>query len=56
MRKKLAVFRFPSLSDPMRGICRNKETFFVDLLENNHAAKKRWGLVFYGVKSKLIAY
>ena len=28
----------------------------MDLLENTHAGKKRWGLVFYGVKSKLIAY
>ena len=28
----------------------------MDLLENTHAGKKRWGLVFYGVKSKLLAY
>ena len=56
MPKKLAVFRFPRLSDPMRGIHRNKETFSVDLLENTHAGKKRWGLVFYGLKSKLLAY
>ena len=32
MPKKLAVVRFPSLSDPMRGIHHNKETFSVDLL------------------------
>ena len=28
----------------------------MDLLENTHAGKKRWGLVFYGVKSKLLDY
>ena len=28
----------------------------MDLLENTHAGKKRWGVVFYGVKSKLLAY
>ena len=28
----------------------------MDLLEDTHARKKRWGLVFYGVKSKLLAY
>ena len=28
----------------------------MDLLENTHAGKKRWGLVFYGVKYKLLAY
>ena len=50
------MFRFPSLSDTMRGIHRNKEIFPVDLLENTHAGKKRWGLVFYGIMSKLLAY
>ena len=54
--KKSAVVRFPSLYDPMHGISCNKETFSVDLLENNHAGKKRWGLVFCGVKSKLLDY
>ena len=28
----------------------------MDLLENTHVGKKLWGLVFYGVKSKLLAY
>ena len=28
----------------------------MDLLENTQAVKKRWGIVFYGIKSKLIAY
>ena len=28
----------------------------MDLLENTHAGKKRLGLVFYGVKYKLLAY
>ena len=41
MTKKSAVVRFPRLSDPMLGIHRNKETFSVDLLENNHAGNKR---------------
>ena len=54
--KKSAVGIFPRIFDPMRGICRNKETFSVDLLENTHVGKKLWGLVFYGVKSKLLAY
>ena len=26
------------------------------LLENTHAGKKRRGLIFYGIKSKLLAY
>ena len=56
MPQKLAVVIFPGLSDPMRGICRNKETFSVDLLENNHVGKKRWVLVFYGVKPKPLDY
>ena len=56
MPKKLAVVRFPSLSDPMRGICCNKYTFSVDLLENTHAGKKRWGIIFYSVESKLLDY
>ena len=30
--------------------------FSVDLLENTHAGKKRLGLVFYGVKYKILAY
>ena len=56
MPKKLAVVRFTDLSDPMRGVLRNKETFSVDLLENIQAGKIPWGLVFYSVKLKLIAY
>ena len=56
MPKKSVVVGFTSLSDPMHGIRRNKETFSVDLLENTHAGNKRWGLLFYGVKSKLLAY
>ena len=56
MPKKLAVVRFTSLSDTMRVIHRNKENFTMDLLENTHAGKKCWGLVFYGVKSKVLDY
>ena len=55
MPKKSSVVRFPSLSGPMRGIRHNKETFSITLLENTHAGKKHWGLVFYGVKYKLLA-
>ena len=51
MSKKSSLARFPSLYDPMRGVFRNKKTFSVDLLEGTHVGKKRWGLVFYGVKS-----
>ena len=56
MPKKYDVEIFPGLYDPLCGISRNKETFPVDLLEDNHAGKKRWGLVFYGVKSDLLPY
>ena len=56
MPKTSAVEIFTSLSDPLRGVCRNKETFSVDLVENTYAGKKHLGLVFYGVKSKLLAY
>ena len=56
MPKKLAMFRYPSLYDPMRDVRRNKELVSVELLGDTHAVKKRWGLVFYGVNSKLLAY
>ena len=52
--KKLAMVRYPSLYDTMRGVCRNKETFSVELLEDTHAVKKSSGLVSYGVNSKLL--
>ena len=56
MPKKLAAVIFPILSDPMRSIRRIKEKSYVDLLENTHAVKNRWCLLFYGIKSKLLAY
>ena len=56
MPKKFSVERFPDLYDPLRLISRNKETFSVDLLEGTYSGKKRWGLVFYQVKYKLLAY
>ena len=46
MTKKSYVAKFPSLPDPMHVMGRNKETFSVDLLEDTHAGKKSWGLVF----------
>ena len=56
MPKKSAVAISPGLSYPMFGISRNKKYFSVDLLEDTHVCKNRWGLVFYGVKYKLLAY
>ena len=40
MPKKSSVEIFPGLSDILRVISRNKETFSVDLLEDIHAGKK----------------
>ena len=54
--KKLAVVIFTSISDPMRGIRRNRETFPVDLVENTHTGKKRWGqgsIVYENIKNIL---
>ena len=56
MPKNSDVVIFPRISNPMRRICCNKETFSVDLSENNHAGNKCWGLVFDVVKSKILAY
>ena len=56
MPNKAAVVRFHSLPDTIDGICRNKQNFLVDITDFTHAGEKRWGLVFYGVKSKLLAY
>ena len=56
MPNKFAVVRFPTRSDPMHVIRRNKDLFSVDMLENTHVGKKCWGLVFYGIKPKLLAY
>ena len=53
---KSTLVRFPSLPDPMHSILRNAETFSVDVTEFTHARKTLWGLVFYGVKSKLLYY
>ena len=56
MPKKSAVDRFPAVDDSLRVVLCNKETFSVDVVENTHAGNKRWGILFYGVKSKLLAY
>jgi len=55
MPKKAAVGRFPAMSDSLRSIRRNKETFSVDLLVDTRAGS-RWGIVFFGLQSKLLAY
>ena len=41
--------------DSLRSIRRNKETLSVDLLLDTRAGS-RWGIVFFGLKSKLLAY
>ena len=56
MHKKLDVLKFPIITYPMRSIWRNRETFLADAVEFNHAGEKCWGLVLYGVKTKLINY
>ena len=56
MPKKFSLEIFPVIYDPLRDISQNKETFSVDLLEDIHARKNRWGLVFYRVKYKLLVY
>ena len=55
MPKKSAVGRFPAMSDSLRSVRRNKETFSVDVVLDKHA-RLRWGIVFYGLKSKLLDY
>ena len=52
--KKLEVIRFTSLPDTMHGIRCNKEMFLEDVMEHSHSGEKRWGLVFYGIKTKLM--
>ena len=39
MPNNSAVVRFTVLHDPMHGVCRNKETFSVGLLEDTHSVK-----------------
>ena len=47
---------FPSLTDPIIGIHRNRETFSLDVTEDTHTRKNCWGLIFCGVNSMLFAY
>ena len=56
MPKNLYLQRFPSLPDPMRGIQRNKELFYEDVVEFTRSGRKCWGLIFYRVKTKIMAY
>ena len=37
--KNATVVRFPSLTDPIRGIFRNMETFLVDVIDFTHTGK-----------------
>ena len=55
MPKKSAVERFTAMNDSLQSIRRNKETFSVDVVLDTHAVP-RWGIVFFGLKSKLLAY
>ena len=54
--KKSAVEIFPDIADSLRSVCQNKDNFYVDVVENTHAGNNQWVIVFYGVKSKLLAY
>ena len=54
--RSLPYLDFLGLPDHMRDIHRNKENFSVEFLEDTHAGKNYWGLVFYRVKSKILAY
>ena len=56
MPKKSYVVRFSSLTDPMHIICCSKKHFSVDLLEDTQCGKNIWSILFYGIKSKLLAY
>ena len=56
MPKKYVVVKFTSLPDPMCGIRWNKETFSMDVTQFTHTGVKHWGLVFYDVNYKLLAY
>ena len=56
MPKKSAVERFPAIPDSLSNVRRNKEFFSLDVMKDTHARKTRWDIVFYGVKSKLLAY
>ena len=52
MPKKLAVDRFPAMSDSLRSVRRNKKTFSVDVVVDTKARKTRSGILFFGLKSK----
>ena len=56
MPKKSLVGRFPILTDTMREIFRNKETSYMDVMEDNQAGENHWGPLFYSIKSKILAY
>ena len=56
MPKKSATERFPAMPDSLRNFRHKKETFSVDVVVDTHAGKMRWGIVFYGLKSKFLAY
>ena len=56
MPKKSAMERFPAMPDSLCSVRRNKESFPVDVVEDTYTGKTRWGIIFYGVKSKSLAY
>ena len=43
--RKSALAIFTSISNPVRAVSRNMETF-LNLLDDTHSGKKRWGIVF----------
>ena len=56
MPKNYVVVRFHILPYPIHSIRHNKKIFSGGVTKDTHAGKKRWGVVFYGVKFKLLAY
>ena len=55
MPKKSAVEIFSAMTDSLRSIRQNKETFSVGVVLDTHAGS-RWGIVFFCLKSKQLPY
>ena len=46
MPKKSAVEIFLAMPDSLRNVFRNKEMFYIDVVEDTHAGKTWWVLYF----------
>ena len=53
---KSLVVSFPILTNTISVINRNKENFYVDVAERAQSGKRNWGVVFYGLRKKLMIY